>query len=71
MKIDRGIPLPPSRRGRGSSWPFAELQVTDSFLVTGQPQTQVAARMKYWSERLSRRFATRKVDGGIRVWRIE
>jgi hypothetical protein len=62
--IEKGIPLPPQKFGRGAprKYPFHVMQVGDSVYVPGTkcPSPGACAKGK---------FATRKVDGGYRVWR--
>jgi hypothetical protein len=76
FKIEKGVPLPSWQTGRAgqSKYPFADLQVGDSFLVPHFAKTsQMSALIGRWQRTHSnQRFATRKVEGGgVRVWRIE
>lgn len=64
--IERGVPLPPARRGRKYA-PLAEaMQPGDSVLLP----TVVAANGLRHALRMLKRgaSATRRVDGGVRVW---
>ncbi len=74
ITIDKGVPVPPPRT-RASKYPWAEMEVGDSFFVEA-----TAEEMKSRSANLSRgattiakqlgcRFTVRKVTGGVRVWR--
>lgn len=71
--IEAGVPLPKQRR-RYSAYPFAELAIGDSFIVPqdpdGSPPVRVFTQVYAWSRRDGRQFMARRVDGGIRVWRI-
>jgi hypothetical protein len=74
--IERGVPLPPARYGRkpGSFMETVRsLNVGDSFVVTGKHQDVVASTCRVVRGRMNdgRNYATRKVDGGVRVWRIK
>jgi hypothetical protein len=72
MKVENGIPLPPAwGRGKSVSWSFvAKMKVGQSFLADDRSQTRVAAKLQYWAEKLGWKFTTRKVDEGVRVWRV-
>jgi len=68
LQIDSTVPMPESRPR--SRYPFAEMTVGDSFLVT-DPGAAKNVRSAAWmfSKRHSVRFSCRKVEGGWRVWR--
>lgn len=57
----------PSRR----KYPFPDMEVGQSFFAAGATTKQINGSMQRWKRVLGRRFAIRKVDGGVRVWRIE
>ncbi len=72
-KIEKNVPLPtPSHK-----YPFASMEVGDSFLVTDDPTNRVrSAAQAYKAYRGRRqeviRFKTKTMeDKSIRVWRIE
>ena len=84
FEIEKGIPIPAvQRRAAGSSkYPFASLEVGDSFFVAatpseGESQNEASDRVfnslsgsKYRAKKhLNRDFTARVVDGGVRVWR--
>jgi hypothetical protein len=50
-------------------YPFREMAVGDSFFYHNPRQIRVAAAM-FAKRHPGYKFTTRKVDGGIRVWRI-
>lgn len=69
IKVEHGIPMPASRSiGR---YPWAEMKVGDSFYAPGKKHDQVSGMTSYWSKRLGRKFAARRWDKGVRVWRIK
>ena len=77
FKIEKGVPIPGYGGGgkTGSKYPWAELEIDDSFFVdcTGPdtPQAKYFGRVCYDAgKRLSRKFATRITDGGVRIWRV-
>ena len=83
INIEKGVPLPPpTHRGRKpiSKYPFEGMAVGDSFLIPAETpdelrkvQSQVGGaishfrRQGYWEWR----FATRQLNKGLRVWRIQ
>lgn len=67
--IESGIVL--SRRRDSTKYPLASLEVGDSFLVPGAVARRLATAASQAGKRLGRKFATRKVEGGVRVWRLE
>lgn len=81
MLIEKNVPLPPVKRTgnnqKTSKWGkiASLLQVGDSILVpvkgTVTPEVSVAVRnrMAHHGKKLGHKYATRKVDGGIRIWR--
>ena len=65
IDIDRGIPAPSER----VKYPYRDLGVEDSFLVTGR-DLQVVCNANYrMGKKLKRKFIARTESGGIRVWR--
>jgi len=60
IPIDRNIPMP-------SPYPFYRMEVGDSFFVPDH-LTQDVRRVCY--QQAGRKFATRVVAGGLRIWRI-
>jgi hypothetical protein len=74
-KIEKNIPIPePGRNGPSSRFPFENMEPGDSFLV----ETKDHKKMKQIQNlaykcgpRYRMKFATRKVDGGMRVWRVK
>lgn len=70
-QIEKNVPLPPkSQPGRKEKYPFREMEVGDSFLVTDQKKqpSVTGAGKKYGMTFVSRTV----VEGGVkgyRVWR--
>ena len=70
INIEKGIPV--KRPREDSVYPFTEMEVGDSFLATEQickkpHKVRMAAHEA--GKRLGRKYVTRTVEGGIRVWR--
>ena len=85
VDIDEGVALPEPNRGRRNvRYPFAELQIGQSFFVPAEDNSDAAvvrvqgtlhSCARNVSRRTGARFTTRQwtqgEQRGIRVWRIE
>lgn len=76
ITIDKGIPVP-ALRTRVSKYPWPSMAVGDSFFVEATAE-EMKARLASISrgataaaKKLGVQFTVRKVDGGVRVWRVE
>ncbi len=73
--IEKNIPIPRidhSGRGRQLSdftLALLSMEVGDSF-VTDRPNSKMSGFFVFARKKKGFRFCTRKVEGGIRVWRI-
>jgi len=76
IKVDKDIPIPPSRGGPGIL-NLKGMKVGDSFFIADNGQRALQAnagnRARSWCafKGMKWKFTTRKVEGGVRVWRIE
>ena len=75
--VEKNVPVEPSKfsRSRKSMYPFTDMAVGDSFLVPdvdGKPKSVApsAARFAKAPGNEGKQFITRRVEGGVRVWRI-
>lgn len=70
--IDKDIPVPKQvGTGRKNKYPFDALEVGDSFFVKDAKVKTLSRTCGSHGKRLSRKFTSRTVDGGVRVWRTE
>jgi hypothetical protein len=68
--IEKGIPIPSVRGGKIEKYPWSQLAVGDSFFVP--PGMRISGYRGYRSRKGDgKKFTTRKMDGGIRVWRVK
>jgi hypothetical protein len=76
--IEKGIDMPPIPGGnRGSRsprltpqhYPWEQMEVGDSFIVTNRPVKKISTAAVYAQRRHGMKFACRSVGNGIRVWR--
>lgn len=70
--IEKGIPVPKmTGAGRKTKYPFESMQVGDSFFVKDGAVKTLSRSCGTYGKRLERKFTSRTVDGGARVWRTE
>jgi hypothetical protein len=76
-KIEKGIPIP-QKLGRNPLWPFSQMEIKDSVFIPIEPYERKnhslimnAARNAGNKKNPKWKFCSRRVEGGIRVWRIE
>jgi hypothetical protein len=77
VDIEKNVPLP--IRVKPSKYPWAEMQVGDSFLFlpqdgesTRDTQLRACNAASQWGRRHTTRFTVRTLkDGNVRVWRVE
>ena len=70
IKIEKGIPLPPI--GRPPIYPWQEMEVGDSFLVSSDSRRIRNIASVTNRRHPLKRFAVRKQpDGMYRVWRVK
>lgn len=74
--IESGIPIPPRARPagldlRGSErFPLEALRVGQSFWVPEEDGRAARSHACVVSNQTGRRFVSRAVDGGVRLWRV-
>lgn len=75
--IEKGVPIPPVQER--IAFPFAEMEVGDSFFVAAtldatSVMARIRAKHRYWRlgqcPRPEMRVTIRKVPGGVRCWRV-
>jgi len=70
FKIEKGVPVPPPKSGRYAKYPFAKMDIGDSFFASEHP-TKVRPAASWWANRHAGfKFQTRKEGDGVRVWRV-
>lgn len=70
IKIDKDIPFPERMNKGKSMYPFAAMKIGDSFLVPFENRNRVSVAMVTANRKIGKKFASKKVEDGIRVWRI-
>lgn len=72
MKIEKNVPMPQHRDV--VVYPYKDMEVGDSFVVKGDGRYLLATvcnRNGKYGKKLGMRFTAKKVEGGVRVWRVE
>lgn len=69
VKIDKGIPMPGPCSGGLQGYPWAEMEVGDSFLHRATKPSNATAQASMAGNKYQRTFATRKTAEGYRIWR--
>lgn len=68
VKIEKNIPIPIKCYSR---YPFSEMEIGDSFLVHSALIKSIRTDAYMAGKRLSKKFSTRRVSDGVRIWRIK
>lgn len=83
IKVEKGIPLSSARAYRGSTntFPWKYMEIGDSFFVPLEQLPVDIGSFRVAAHRYKRRYpeimdknfkiTIRRVDGGVRVWRIK
>ena len=82
-KIDKAVPTPTERFTAAklrANYPFAEMAVGDSFFLdaehegmsiyAGSKTPRIAMIASRFGKKNAKKFSTRSIDGGVRIWRI-
>ena len=83
ITIEKGVPMPKNGAGRHSIYPFAQMEIGDSFAVpndmgefpsrTSRRQKTISGSAASWAKRHNpaAKFATHVIDGNtVRCWRV-
>lgn len=81
IKIERGIPIPAKCPSNGNRiYPFDKMKIKDSFFVKLKSleskeylQDKLIRLAYYYTKRCknNRKFTTRQLNKGVRVWRVK
>ena len=81
-EIIKDVPLPRKQSSRTLNYPFAEMEIGDSFMVNdgkedinqrgSSTERQLRAAVHHNSRRLNKKFSCRRIDAdSLGVWRVE
>lgn len=73
IKIQKGIPIPATTAGRPGKYPFAEMDIGDSFELKDVPKNTVLNAARNWASRNNKKakFTIRHENKTTRIWRIK
>lgn len=69
--IEKNVPMPSRGNSRPNRGALYQLEPGDSVLITDRPTNSVRRHVCIVAKKIGGKFATRAVEGGVRVWRIE
>ncbi len=72
--IEKGVPKP-DKKGMKAKYPLGQMEVGDSFLIpTEGKDAQRSVQTEcgsHWTRLKPKKFASRQVEGGVRIWRVQ
>lgn len=72
FNIEKNIPLTTDGRGAHGGYPFASMEVGDSFYVTGDDRfTKARYAASSFGRYHKKKFTARADHNGGRIWRVE
>jgi hypothetical protein len=69
IKVEKGIPIPARGSNRGSTYPYKQLEVGDSFYVKGKTAAKFSASAYNQARKAGIKVTVRNEKDGVRVWR--
>lgn len=71
-EIEHNVPVPPAAPGKKGAYPFASMDVGDSFVVEKARAKAAHNYARTWGKRHNKAFTVRTLqDGSLRIWRTE
>lgn len=73
IEIEKGVPIPKADVGRDAKYPFAQMEVGDSFVLKKDATTadRLNSSTKFRKKRYGEKYIQRSIGDEIRVWRVE
>jgi len=77
FEVEEGIKVPARGPGQKMKYPWNKMEIGDSFLVKASTDSRlkvqqcITACAGSYGKRHGMKFASRQVEDGVRVWRIE
>lgn len=70
--IEKNIAITRKSTGfKSSKYPFHQMEVGDSFWAEKRKGIDPRSAAVAHGDKYGKKFATRAIDGGIRIWRVE
>lgn len=76
LPVDKDIPIPQAYKTRPDKYPFAQLEVGDSFFIeNANKRFSIYANVRHFNERRKLheqiKVCQRREGNGVRIWRVE
>ena len=68
-KIEKNVPIP-DVHSKKRKYPLPQMEVGDSFFIKGTKKNITGSINFFRIKHPEREFTIRKVDAGVRVWRV-
>jgi hypothetical protein len=68
--VEKRMKVPPPNRKGATKYPWAQMEVGDSFFAPGKTTTTLHQAARNFAIKTGWRFTCRKEEGGARIWRI-
>jgi hypothetical protein len=74
FEVEHGVPMP-SAGVRPAIYPFAKMEIGDSFFIPKKTSADISSSGVYWAKKLGHKYSARSViENGIpgtRIWRVK
>lgn len=70
INIDKNVPIP-EKVGRECKYPWRQMEIGDSFFIEGKRTNNMCSLIAAAGKRIGRKFISRTIGNGVRIWRIE
>lgn len=72
MIIETGVEIPEAGLVGKEKYPFGRMEVGQSIFLDGMnSMSSACVSARQIAKRQGKKFVTRKMDGGVRIWRTE
>jgi len=68
--IEKGLTMPEGRSSKESQYPFAQMEVGDSFALSDKDARNASSASAQWGRRRGKKFSVRKIGNTYRCWRL-
>jgi len=69
IEIEKNVPMPSLQRATGLLSAMMQMEVGDSVFVKDKTTATLSSCLTYAKRKTGNKFASRTVEGGVRVWR--
>ena len=69
IEIEKNVPMPSRNKNTSVAGALERMEVGDSIFCKDKTPTALGGALTYGKRKTGNKFASRSVDGGVRVWR--